>query len=477
MNSSIRRVGIVAGLMFFALLINITVSYLVRGPELINSPLNQRVLQEQFGWPRGPLMAGNTPIVSSEPVSSDLWANRRVYNNGPMYAPISGYYSLNYGRSRLEQVYNEELTSTSDAQVTSRVIDALAGRSSQGAIVQTTINVAAQTAAWEQMQGRKGAVVAVDYTTGAVLAYVTIPSYDPADLASSDIDHVVAAWDAYTNDPNHPMADRAGREIYPPGSTFKLVTTAAALEAGWRPDTMVDSPTQLLLPNSTHVLENFGQVSCGADRMTMLDALKVSCNTAYANIGMAIGASALQNQAEKFGFNAEFVSDIGSARSHFPSGIDPAQTAMSAIGQYDVAATPLQMTMVAAAIANRGVLMEPYFVSEVRNPDLSVLSIHAKIAVRQAVSEQSAAILASMMIENVRSGGANVVATDGLTIGGKTGTAQWDTAESPYYWFVGFVEESHVAIGVFVEETKPGDPAWSGGVTGPVFRAVAQALS
>ncbi|MDR0837518.1 MAG: penicillin-binding protein 2 [Propionibacteriaceae bacterium] len=476
MNSSIRRVGIVAGLMFFALLINITASYLFRGPDLTNSPLNQRVLGEQFGWPRGPLMAGNTAIVSSEAVDSDLWANRRVYANGPMYAPITGYYSLNYGRSRLEQVYNAQLTSTSDSQVFTNVLDALAGRSTPGAIVQTTINASAQAAAWEAMQGRKGAVVAVDYTTGAILVYVSTPSYDPSLLASSDINQVVAAWDALVDDPSQPMSDRAGREIYPPGSTFKLVTTAAALEAGWRPDTMVDSPRQLQLPNSEHVLENFDGESCGGDRITMLDALKVSCNTAYANIGMALGASALQSQAEKFGFNDTFVSDIGSARSNFPTDIDAAQTAMSAIGQFEVAATPLQMTMVAAAVANHGVLMEPYFVSEIRNPDLSVLSIHAKNPIRQALSEQSAGILAAMMIENATSGGATPAQVDGLTVGGKTGTAQSATGVAPYYWFVGFVEESHVAIGVFVEETKPGDPSWSGGVAGPAFRAVAEAL-
>jgi peptidoglycan glycosyltransferase len=440
--------------MFFALLINITGSYLFRSAELVNSPLNQRVLQEQFGWPRGPLMAGNTPIVDSIPVDSELLANKRVYTNGPMYAPVSGYYSLNFGRSRLEQVYNAELTSTSDSQVAARVLDALAGRSTKGAIVQTTINAAAQTAAWEAMQGRKGAVVAVDYTTGAIIAYVSTPSYDPADLSSSDLDHVVESWDALTNDPNRPMADRAGREIYPPGSTFKLVTTAAALEAGWRPDTLVDSPRQLQLPNSEHVLENFGGESCGGERITMLEAMKVSCNTAYANIGMAIGADALQNQAQKFGFNDTFGSDVGSARSNFPSDIDAAQTAMSAIGQYDVAATPLQMTMVAAAVANRGTLMEPYLVSEIRNPDLSVLSIHAKNPIRQALSEQSAGILSSMMIENVTSGGGTEARMDGLTVGGKTGTAQWGTDEHPYYWFVGFVEVSAIDFGVFIEETN-----------------------
>jgi peptidoglycan glycosyltransferase len=462
--------------MFLALLVNLSVSYLLRTETLLNSPYNRRVQEEQFGQSRGPIMVGNTAVAATAPSGDPRIPNVRVYENGPMYAPLTGYYSFVYGRSRLEQSYNAELAGTSSAQSIDRLVDMVAGRQPEGAIVQTTINPRAQQAAWDAMQGRRGGVVAMDYTTGAILAYASVPSYDPALLSSLDYDAVEANWEALLADPAAPLSDRAGGEVYPPGSTFKLVTTAAALEAGWRPDTLIDSPRTLQLPGSDHVLTNFADASCGADRITMLDALKVSCNTAYANIGMALGESALRRQAEAFGFNTAVESDVWSATSRFPSGLDPATLAMSAIGQYEVAASPLQIAMVSAAIANGGVQMEPYLVSEVRNPDLSVLSIHAKKVLRQSLSSQSAQLLQEMMVENVRSGGAKTVAMDGLRVGGKTGTAQSDPSRPSYYWFTGFVSESHVAIAVFVEQTAAGDASSSSVVAGGVFRSVAEAL-
>jgi peptidoglycan glycosyltransferase len=469
-------VAFIVGLMFLALLVNLSVSYLFRSDELLNSVHNRRVQEEQFGQPRGPIMAGNTAIAATASSGDPRIPNVRVYANGAMYAPVTGYYSFIYGRSHLEQDYNAQLSGTSAAQSVDRIIDALAGRQTAGAIVQTTINPQVQQAAWDAMQGYRGGAVVLDYTTGAILAYVSMPSYDPAMLSSLDYDAVEANWKALLADPNEPLSDRAGKEVFPPGSTFKLVTTAAALEAGWRPDTLVDSPRGLQLPDSDHVLTNFADASCGADRITMLDALKVSCNTAYANIGMALGEAALRRQAEAFGFNSAVSSDIWSAVSRFPTDQDLASLAMSAIGQYEVSASPLQMAMVSAAIANNGVQMEPYLVSEVRNPDLSVLSIHAKRVLRQSLSAQSAQLLQNMMVENVTSGGADAAGISGLSIGGKTGTAQSDPSRPVYYWFTGFVSEPHVAITIFVEHTPDGAAASSSLVAGRMFRTVAEAL-
>ncbi|MDR0435360.1 MAG: penicillin-binding protein 2 [Propionibacteriaceae bacterium] len=478
MNRSIRKVAVIVGLMFLALLVNLSVSYFLRTDALLNSPYNRRVQQEQFGQARGPIMAGNIAAAATTPSGDPRIPNIRVYANGPMYAPVTGYYSFIYGRSRLEQDYNAELTGTSAAQSIERVIDVIAGRQPEGAIVQTTIHPRVQQAAWDAMQGRSGGVVVIDYTTGAILAYVSTPSYDPALLSGLDYDAVEANWEALLADPDSPLSDRAGGEVYPPGSTFKLVTTAAALEAGWAADTMVDSPDRLPLPGSDHVLTNYNDLSCGGERITILKALKESCNTAYANIGMALGETALRRQAEAFGFNTVVESDIWSARSRFPSGLDPATLAMSSIGQYEVAASPLQMAMVVAAIANDGVLMEPYLVSEVRNPDLSVLSIHAKRVLKQSVTTQTARVLQEMMIANVADadGGATLLRVDGVTAGGKTGTAQSDPARPPYYWFAGFAVESHIAVAVVVERTAPGDPASASRTAGQVFKAVVEAL-
>jgi len=473
MNRSIRRVGVVAALMVLALLVNITASYLLRTDSLDNNPQNRRVREAQFAQPRGAILVGNTPVVQT--TSSDgQFAYLRTYTAGPMYAPVSGYFSFVYGRSKLEQFYNSQLTGTDDAQVVSRLIDQLSGRQPEGASLQTTINAKAQQAAWNALKGRKGAVVAIDYTTGAILAYVSAPSYDPSTLSSADLSATQSTWTKLNNDPNKPMSDRAGREIYPPGSSFKLITAAAALEAGWTPETKVDSPAKLSLPGTSIQLNNAG--SCGGTRITLEQALRVSCNTAFANVGMSLGQDALRAQAEKFGFNSAFGGDVNSAKSQFPTGLNESQLAMSSIGQYDVAASPLQMAIVAGAIANGGEVMQPYFVSQVRASDLSLVSQHSPQSYGQAISDSTAKQLQQMMEDVVKNGTGTRAQVSGLTIGGKTGTAQSDMIRAPYAWFTGYALQLHVAVCVFVEDAGVDEDQSGGRTAAPVFAAVVNAL-
>jgi len=473
-NRAIRHVGVVAGLLVFALLLNATLSYLLRANSLDNNPANQRVLQAQFAQPRGAILAGNTPIAQSAPATGD-YPYLRTYADGPMYAPVTGFYSYMYGRSKLEQAYNADLTGSSDPRVVQQLINSLTGQPNSPASVQTTINPAAQQAAWKALQGKEGAVVALDYTTGAILAYVSTPSYDPAQLSSGDLASTQTAWTALNADPTAPMADRAGREIYPPGSTFKLITAAAALEAGWTPDTMVDSPASLTLPGTNTQLTN--DSNCGGTQISLQQALQVSCNTAFANVGMTIGQDAIAAQAAKFGFGKAFGGDVGSAVSSFPTGLDQSQTAMSAIGQYDVTASPLQMAVVAAAIANNGVAMQPYFVSQVLGADLSVISTHTPVSNGQAVSATTAAELQQMMQSVVANGTGKRAQISGLTIGGKTGTAQSDKVRAPYAWFAGYAVETHVAVCVFVANAGTNEDQTGGATAAPIFKQVVQALS
>ena len=472
MNRSIRHLSVVAGLLIFALLANVTLSYLLRGDALNNNSQNRRVTEAQFGAPRGAILVGNTPVVQTLPADG-RFAYLRTYADGPLYAPVTGYYSYIYSRSKLESAYNSALAGTDSAQALQRLLDQLAGRQTTGSSLQTTINAKAQQAAWNALQGHRGAIVALDYTTGAILAYVTAPSYDPSLLASGDLDATQQAWDSLNADPTRPMADRAGREVYPPGSTFKLVTAAAALEAGWTPDSQVDAPPQLTLPGTSVQLGN--DASCGPARITLQRALQVSCNTAFANVGLSVGADALYAQAEKFGFNSNFGADVNSATSRFPAGIDQAQTAMSAIGQYEVAASPLQMAVVAGAIANNGLVMEPYFVSQVQAPDLSV-SKHTPVSLGQAVSLSTAQQLQQMMQSVVTAGSGGRAQVSGLTIGGKTGTAQSDKVRSPYAWFVGYATELHVAVCVFVEDSETNEDQTGGRTAAPIFQKVVQAF-
>ena len=475
MNRAIRRVSIVAAVMFFALLLNASVGYLLRTGPLLNDPANRRVLDAEFDRPRGPMLVGTTPIVQSVPVSGARFSLERQYANGPLYAPVTGYYSYLYGRSGLEQLYNRQLTGTADSQVLSGLIDSISGKQPQGASLQLTINPKAQQAAWDALAGRPGAVVALDYTTGAVLAWVSIPSYDPNQLSSTNLASTQAAWDKLSADPTRPMSDRATKEVYPPGSTFKLVVGAAALENGMTPNSLLDAPSSLPLPQSNRTLPNAGP--CGGDQVTMDQALVVSCNTAFANLGMSLGEDKLRQQAQKFGFDSAFGGDMASATSRFPGPMSQAELAMSSIGQFDVAASPLQMAMVAAAIANNGIEMNPYVVAQVRNPDLSVLQSQHPSQRATTMSPANAQLLQQMMVDVVARGTGQPAAIQGVRVGGKTGTAQSDPSRPNYSWFTGFADNPKVAVCAFLQDpTNPGTDTAAGTTATPIVRAVIEAL-
>lgn len=459
MNTALRRVSVFAALMILALLANVTFNYGVRSSGLLTDPGNRRVVDAQFDAPRGSILVGTTAIAETVPVEGGRFSVERVYSNGPLYAPVTGYYSYIYGRTGLEQRYNDELSGSGDSQLFRRILSELGGSQPQGDTIQTTIDANAQQAASDALGGRTGAVIAMDYTTGAILAWASTPGYDPNQLSSTDLESTQAAWNQLNADGNQPLKDRSTQEIYPPGSTFKLVVASAALEDGMSADSTVASPTTLPLDNSTTTLPN--STNCGGDTTTIDHALQVSCNTAFANLGMGLGQDKVREQAERFGFNAAFGGDVDSATSVFPSDLDNAQLAMSSIGQYDVSATPLQMASVAATLANGGQVMQPYVVSQVRDANLNVISETRPTTVRRAVSEETADSMQQMMIHVVESGTATATQIGGRTIGGKTGTAENMAGASAYSWFAGFDQETNVALAVFLA-----DPEQSGTATG-----------
>lgn len=473
MNGPIRRVSLLCMLMFLALMLNSTWAYVFRTEELASNPANRRVRDAEFGADRGDILVGNTSIAASKPVK-DRFGYLRTYPQGPLYAPITGYYTFTYGGSALEQTYSPQLSGTSDAQALQRWIDAASGKKPTGASIQTTLDARAQQAAYKGLGKRPGAVVAIDYKTGEIRAMVSTPSFDPNQLATHDLAAADKAWKALNADPDKPMTNRAAREIYPPGSTFKLVVSAAALEAGYTPETQVDAPDGLRLPGSTAVLNNAG--SCGGTRITLMQALQVSCNTAFANIGLDLGDDAMRAQAEKFGFGSRQLPELNGVASRFPANPDRAQTAMSAIGAYDVAASPLQMAMVSAAIANNGVLMEPHLVSQISGADLSVLS---KVNPRQLSVPMTAAnarALQDMMVNVVQNGTGQRAQISGVRVGGKTGTAVTGV-RLPYAWFVAFADKPNIAVAVFVQDAGVTQSEVSGSrVAGPVAKAVIEAM-
>ncbi len=475
MNRPIRRVAVVAALMFLALLVNASFLTVVRGDDLNANARNRRARDAEFAMNRGAILVGNTPVARTTATSSGRFEYARSYSNGPLYAPVTGYYSYDFARTGLESSYNTQLSGTDDSQFFNRLMNTFTGAKPAGASLQTTINAKAQQAARDGLGDRTGAVVALDVKTGAVLAMVSTPSYDPNDLSSTDLSKAQTAWKKLVADGTYPMSNRASREVYPPGSTFKIVTAAAALEDGMKADSTIASPASLRLPLTTTDLTN--EVDCGGATSTIDHALQVSCNTAFANIGLKLGADKLRAQADKFGFDASLEGDLNPAVSRFPSNPNQPQVAMSAIGQFDVAASPLQMAVVAAAVAHDGQVMQPYLVQEVRNPDLSVLSSHEPKKLQSAMTPANAQALQKMMVNVVTNGTGRRAQVDGVTVGGKTGTAQSDPQRPPYAWFVGFAKDPDVAVAVFIQDAKVERSEIAGGaLAGPVFASVVEAL-
>ncbi len=476
MNSPIRRVSAIVLVMFLALMLNASYGYVFRSSALDNDPRNRRVTDAEFGTDRGDILVGNKAIATTQP-STDQYKYQRVYPGGALYAPVTGYYSLVYKRSGLEQSRNPDLSGSSNSQLMERLVNLATGKAPSGASVLTTLDARAQQAAADALGDRPGAVVVLDYKTGAVRALVSTPSYDPAQLATHDVKAQTAAWQKLTADASKPLTNRATREIFPPGSTFKLVVSAAALSSGkYTPDTLVDAPAQLKLPGTSRPLSNSGD--CGGTKITLKQALQTSCNTAYAGVGMALGQDALRAQATKFGFGSDKeLPDLPAVASQFPASLDAAQLAQSSIGQFDVAASPLQMAMIGAGIANDGVVMQPYLVEQVRAADLTVLQKAAPKQFSQALSSDNAKQLQDMMVNVVQNGTGTRAQIDGVRIGGKTGTALTDGKHTPYAWFVAWADNPSVAVAVFVQDSGVDASDVSGGrIAAPIAKSVIGAM-
>ena len=470
MNRPIRRVAFVAMLMTFVLLLNVCVSYLLRQDSLNANPQNRRVTDAAFAQDRGAILVGNTAVAETV-ASKDQFKFQRRYPQGDLYAPVTGFFSYNFGSSELEQTYGAQLSGNDDSLFINRLIDLATGAKPRGASVQTTLNAKAQKAAADALGSKKGAVVALNPNTGAILAMVNSPSFNPNLLATHQLNDARAAWTKLTTDQAKPMSNRAVREIFPPGSTFKVIVSAAALEAGYELDSVLDTSSYRLPGTNTTI-----NTTCG-NSQTLKRALAVSCNSAFARLGVKLGADALREQAEKFGFGTKPLSDIASVASRFPDEIDTPQTGLASIGGYDVAATPLQMAMVAAAVRNDGVVMQPYLVESVRSADLQILSQTRPSQLSVATSAANAAKLRQLMVGVVEDGTGWRAKIAGVTVGGKTGTANSDNKRTPYAWFIAWADDPDMAICVFVQDAEMEATDVAGGrVAAPIAKAVIEAL-
>ena len=481
MNRPLRRLSLVVAFLFFALFASTTWVQFIRAGQLNAMPGNSRQLYAEFGRERGAiLVAGGAAIAASVP-SGDQYEKLRTYAAGPLYAPVTGYYSLRYGTSGIERSENDLLAGSSDELFYRNLSSLLTGEKPSGASVELTIRPKVQQAAWDALDGRKGAVVALDPATGDVLAMVSSPSYDPNTLASHDGDTEAQAWDALNADEDDPLVNRATSTLYPPGSTFKVITAAAALESGdYTADTLLKGPQELPLPQTSNTLKNDEGTACGPnDQVSLADALRISCNTAFGDLGLTLGADALQEQAEKFGFGQSLSIPTTVATSRYPTGDDVAGPllAYSAIGQGSDVATPLQVAMISAAVANDGVVMRPNLIANVRDADAQVVEQPSPEELGRAVSSETAGTLRDMMELVVSSGTGSRAQIDGATVGGKTGTAQHGAGLPPYAWFTSFAQrgERQVAVAVVIEDGGSTESAYGGRLSAPVAKTVMEA--
>jgi peptidoglycan glycosyltransferase len=482
MNTPLRRLALVVGVLFASLLAGATWVQFIDAGSLQARPGNARTLYKEFGRERGPLVVAGEPVAESKPVD-DAYKYLRSYPGGRMYSPITGYYSIVYGATGMESADGDLLAGTADQLFYRRIGDLLTGGEPQGAAVELTIDPKAQQEAWKALGDQHGAVVALNPKTGDILALVSKPAFDPDLLAGHDVREVRAARAQLLKDPDEPLSNRAiAGDQYPPGSVFKLVTAAAALESGrWTKESQISGPARLDLPQTTATLPNDFSGACGPNgKISLANALKISCNTAFGSLGLALGDDALREQAQKFGFGEDLRIPLAVTPSRFPAQADPPQTAQSAIGQFDVRVTPMQMAMVSATIANGGVLVRPNLVEKVRSQDdLEVIEQPRPEEIRRAISRGTAEQLTSMMEGVVQGGTGTRAQISGVRVAGKTGTAQQGPGRPPHAWFTAFApaDDPQVAIAVVVEDGGGlGDAASGGRLAAPIARQVIEAV-
>ena len=484
MTRQIRTLAIGFLLLFGLLAAQVNYIQVIAAEDLANHQANKRLLIEEYEIDRGRIIAGDlrTVLARSRDTDDTLRFLRR-YPQGEVYAHVTGYHSFVFGRAEIEQSQNPYLSGRALELFAGRLVDDILGRDRRGADVVLTIDPELQEVATEQLRGRAGAVAAIDPATGDVLALAASPSYDPNVLSSHDGKQIRAEWDQLGADPAKPLLSNASDELFAPGSTFKVVTAAAALENGMTPETTFPNPRSLDLPQTTNDLDNFGGGHCagGAGEITLAIALQVSCNVTFGQVGLELGAEKLIEQANRFGFSQEIPFDIPFAEGQVPEAsafeLDLPGIALSAIGQKDVRTNPLHMALVTGAIGNGGVMMRPRLVREVRDTDGRVLRRSEPEAYGQPLSGPNADALAAMMEAVVASGTGTSAQIPGVAVAGKTGTAQVEDGD-PHAWFLAFAPAEAPEIAVAVVILNGGDlgsEATGGALSAPIAKAVMEA--
>jgi penicillin-binding protein A len=510
-NRPIRKVAAALAVLLAAIFVNLNFVQVVKSSDYRNDPDNRRVLLAEYSSPRGQIVVQGTSIAKSVATKDEL-KYLRVYPQGPLYAAVTGYNSFIYGTSALENAENDVLSGKDPREFGRRLADLFTGRNPKGGSIELTLNKAAQEAAYNAMKlpngtFKRGAVVALDPTTGAILAAVSTPSFDPGKLSGHDSDAITAYHDSLLvkNNPADPALNRAFNQNYAPGSVFKTIVAAAALKAGIKPDQRVPAPNGFwpfgdhtgACPDSptSSCVENFEGETCdNGTTATLKFALAKSCNTAFAALAVdKLGGKKVAEEARLFGFDGDQLDiPLGVSRSTLGPSADLADKgALSHIsfGQQSVKMTPLQGAMISAAVANGGTLMQPYLVQRELGSNLSVLADASPTELGQVLNSDLDQDLQSMMEGVVTSpegtgGAAAITDIPGVVVGGKTGTADTGIFKNgqqtpPHAWFSGFALQNgdpKIAVAVIIENGGVnGDETTGGLAAAPVAKQVMEA--
>ncbi|MDX2729233.1 MULTISPECIES: peptidoglycan D,D-transpeptidase FtsI family protein [unclassified Streptomyces] len=479
MNRTIRRASVFCLLLVLALLGRATWVQAYQARALADDDHNRRKTIARYAQPLGDIIVAGSPVTGSKGTGAGDLAYKRTYTQGELYAAVTGYSSQAYGATQLEGIYSHVLDGTDDRL--KNPLDVATGKQAAPGGVLTTIDPDVQKAAYEALGDDKGAAVAIDPGTGRILGMVSTPSYDPSKISgTTDGD----TWQKLLSDPDKPLVNRALRQPLAPGSTFKLVVASAALENGLYSsvDEHTDSPDPYTLPGTSTVLKN-ESASAPCENATLRTALQYSCNNVFAKVAADLGEDEVRAMAEKFGFNTEKTDvPVRASKSVYPSGMDKSSTALTGIGQFEVTATPMQMAMVSAALANGGELAAPHMVSEVTDSEGNALQKFADGDTKRVVSASTAEQLRSAMVTVVEQGTGTNARIDGAEVGGKTGTAQNGVGNSntPYAWFTSYAKDEstgkEVAVAVVVEDSGSARSEVSGnGLAAPIAQKMMKA--
>ncbi len=478
MITPLRRVGVAVLAMFITLFLSASYIQVVASEDIADDDRNVRKLYESFSAERGQILAGGIPIATSVPVDNQF-RFLRTYPFPELYAPVVGYYTLNQGNAGIESALNPVLTGRANSQILDQLTALVTGSTPEGASVSLTLDPEIQQIAYEAMGDRRGAIVVLDPTTGRILAMVSTPSYDPNRLAAHSTSSVLGAYNEFSEDPDNPLANRAiAGDQYFPGSVFKILMTAAALESGdYTAESEFPNLPELALPLSTKTIKNSGGQLCGGEEnVTLEDAFRLSCNIPYAELGLALGETEIGSLADDFGFGATLEIPLAVTASNFPRGLDDAQLMLSSFGQFDVRVTPLQVAMLSAGVANGGVLMKPNLVDEVIAPNLRVLQSSEPTVYSRPLSASVAREMTRLMVLNVSQGVAGAAGIPGISVAGKTGTAETGIGDGRSFWFTGFApaDAPEVVVAVVIEGSRSEGTANS--VASPIARTVMEAV-